>query len=121
VRITIPDVPLDLSGLPIAAEYGPSSRPAAFCTAAALHVNGKTFVMPWAPFSADITAALHPGANEVTVEIIGGRKNIMGPLHVPWHKWTGPGEFNPANAKWTDEYLLWNHGLLAPIQLEYLT
>jgi hypothetical protein len=121
VRITIPDVPLDFAGLPIANPYGPSSNPAAFCTAAAIHVNGKTFPMPWAPFAADITDALHPGANEVTVEIIGGRKNIMGPLHVPWQKWTGPGEFNPANPKWTDDYLLWNHGLLGPLQLEYLS
>jgi hypothetical protein len=121
LRVTIPDVPLDLSGLPISNAYGPDSHPAAFCTAAVIHVNGKTFPMPWAPFAADITDALNPGANEITIEIIGGRKNIMGPLHVPWQKWTGPGEFDPANSKWTDEYLLWNHGLLGPLQLEYLT
>jgi hypothetical protein len=121
LRVRIPDVPIDLSGLPTSADYGPAAVPSAFCTAAAIHVNGKTFVMPWAPFAADITEALHPGVNEITVEIIGGRKNIMGPLHVPWHKWTGPGEFNPANPKWTDEYLLWNHGLLGPLQLEYLS
>lgn len=121
VRLNIPDKQLDMSGLPIACNYGPDSAPARFCTAAAIHVNGRTFVLPWAPFSADITDALTPGSNDIGVEIIGGRKNIMGPLHVPWNKMTGPGEFDPANPKWTDDYVLWDHGLMGPIQVEYFS
>jgi len=90
------------------------------CTCAAVHVNGREFVMPWAPFEADVTDALHEGINEIQVEVIGGRKNILGPLHVPWMSWTGPGEFDPGHPKWTDEYLLTDHGIVAPIKVQTL-
>jgi hypothetical protein len=70
--------------------------------------------------SADVTDALAGGAAEVAVEVIGGRKNILGPLHVPWRPWTGPGEFDPHNKLWTDEYLLNDHGLTAPPVFEIL-
>ena len=96
------------------------SLPGVSCTAAAIHVGGQTFVLPWAPFEADITDAMAEGANEVTIEVIGGRKNILGPMHVPWRSWTGPGEFSPDHHQWTDEYLLTDHGLTAPIVVETL-
>ena len=81
------------------------------CTAAAIHAGGKMFVLPWSPMEAEISQAL-AGESEVTVEIIGGRHNILGPLHVPWLVGgTGPREFNPRNIQWTDEYLLNDHGL----------
>jgi hypothetical protein len=65
---------------------------------------------------ADITDALNDGDNTVDIEVIGGRKNILGPLHVPWGQWTGPGQFDPGHRAWTDEYLLNPHGLLqAPV------
>ncbi len=90
--------------------------PEVACTAAAILVNGKTFALPWAPFAADITDALHEGENDVEIDIIGGRKNILGPLHAPWGQWTGPGQFDPDCHEWTDSYLLTDHGLLsAPI------
>jgi hypothetical protein len=91
------------------------------CTAAALHVNGKTFAMPWAPFEADVTDALHEGHNEIDVEVIGGRKNTMGPLHVPWEAWTGPGQFDPDHGKWQLDYLLVDHGLTKAVVLETLS
>ena len=90
------------------------------CTAAAVHVGGRTFALPWPPFAADITDALVPGDNEVAVEVIGGRKNILGPLHTPWEAWTGPAQFDPDNPKWTNEYLLTDHGLMSPVVLEVL-
>jgi hypothetical protein len=94
--------------------------PGIACTAAAIHAGGKTFVLPWAPFEADITDALVAGENDVWVEVIGGRKNILGPLHTPWERWTGPDQFDPNNSKWTDEYLLTDHGLMSPVVIETL-
>ena len=89
------------------------------CTCAAVHVGGQTFVLPWPPMTADITDALAAGGgagDHVGVEVIGGRKNILGPLHVPWVSWTGPEQFNVHNEHWTDEYQLTDHGLgAAPV------
>jgi len=96
------------------------SLPGILCTAAAIHVGERTFVLPWAPFAADVTDALTGGTNDVAIEVIGGRKNILGPLHVPWKRWTGPGEFNPSAPDWTDEYLLNDHGLTKPVLVETL-
>ncbi len=90
------------------------------CTAAAIHVGAETFVLPWPPMSADITDALADGVGEVRVEVIGGRKNILGPLHTPWVRVTGPDNFSPHHEQWTDEYLLNDHGLPAPPVFEIL-
>jgi len=90
------------------------------CTAAVIHVNGEQFVLPWAPFEADITDALSEGQNEVTVEVIGGRKNILGPLHTPWGKGTGPHSFDPNHPEWKFAYHLTDHGLMAPVVVETL-
>ncbi|MDY7009758.1 MAG: glycosyl hydrolase [Planctomycetota bacterium] len=83
------------------------------CTAAAIHVGDETFVLPWPPMSADITDSLAAEAHEICVEVIGGRKNILGPLHTPWGGWTGPNHFSPHDEQWTDEYILNDHGLTA--------
>ncbi|HJN16699.1 MAG TPA: hypothetical protein QGH10_14435, partial [Armatimonadota bacterium] len=96
------------------------SLPEVACSCAAAHVNGETFVMPWAPFEADVTDALDPGENEITIEVIGGRKNILGPLHTPWGPGTGPHSFSPDHAHWTREYHLTEHGLLGPVVVEVL-
>ncbi len=85
------------------------------CTSLAVIVHGRRFVMPWAPFCADISEALHAGDNEVTIEVVGGRKNILGPLHTPWTPRTHPGKFSTADKDWTDSYLLTNHGLITPV------
>jgi len=91
------------------------------CTAAVIHVNGEQFALPWAPFEADITEALEEGENEVAVEVIGGRKNILGPLHTPWGQGTGPHSFDPNHHQWTLEYHLTDHGLMAPVVVETLS
>ncbi len=90
------------------------------CTAAVIHVGGEEFVLPWAPFAADITDALAEGTNQVAIDVIGGRHNILGPLHTPWEAWTGPGEFNPNSAKWRFDYYLNDHGLMGPVVVETL-
>lgn len=89
-------------------------------TCAAIHANETTFPLLWAPFEADITEALQEGENSVAVEIVGGRKNILGPLHTPWQRWTGPGQFSPNAEDWTEHYQLFDHGLTGPIVVEYL-
>ncbi|MFA6133011.1 MAG: glycosyl hydrolase [Phycisphaerae bacterium] len=88
------------------------------CTAAEVHVNGKVLPMPWAPFVAEITDAMAEGENEVVVEVIGGRKNILGPLHTPWTRWTGPENFMPNEKHWITDYQLTPHGLMSPVTLE---
>ncbi|HAU37358.1 MAG TPA: hypothetical protein DCX07_06525 [Phycisphaerales bacterium] len=94
--------------------------PGVRCTAAVVHVGTESFALPWAPFEADITDALGKDADEIVVEVIGGRKNILGPLHTPWEKWTGPGQFNPDNSQWRKEYYLTDHGLTEPVVVEVL-
>jgi len=94
------------------------SLPDLSCTAAVIHVGGEQFVMPWAPFVVDITGALSDGANDVAIEVIGGRHNVFGPLHTPWIAWTGPSEFDPDNDSWRFEYYLNDHGLMGPVVVE---
>jgi hypothetical protein len=88
------------------------------CTAAVIHVGEKSFVLPWAPFVADITEAINPAVKDIIVEVIGGRKNILGPLHVFNPKWIVPGCFSPNNEKWTFEYHLNHHGIGAAVVVE---
>jgi len=90
------------------------------CTAAAVHVGKETYVLPWAPFEVDVTDALTPGTNQVTLEVIGGRKNILGPLHTPWERGTGPNHFSPDHPQWRDEYCLTDHGLMGAVVVETL-
>jgi len=90
------------------------------CTAAAIHVGDKTFVLAWQPFTADITEALVKDINSVTIEVIGGRKNILGPLHVATSSWTSPDKFDPNHKDRTFEYQLSAHGLTGPVILEII-
>jgi hypothetical protein len=92
--------------------------PEVSCTAAMIRAGDSEFFLPWPPFQADITDALGQDENEVIVEVIGGRKNTLGPLHTPWRGWTGPGEFMPGNEQWSDAYILNDHGLMQPPVLE---
>ncbi len=89
-------------------------------TMAAVHVGQQTFPLLWAPFEADITEALDKDETEVVVEVIGGRKNILGPLHTPWEPGTGPHSFSPDHPRWSFDYQLTDHGLMGPIIVEEL-
>jgi hypothetical protein len=88
------------------------------CTAASVEVNGRIRSLPWPPFVTDVSDMLVDGPNRVAVELCGGRKNILGPLHVPWGPCTGPEQFSPDNPQWTFEYRLNDHGLMEPPLLE---
>lgn len=90
------------------------SLPALCCTSAALIVNGRRFVLPWAPFEAEITSALRPGQNDLVIELASGRRNSLGPIHTTWGQYTLPPHFDPTDPTWTDAYQLTHHGLLAP-------
>jgi hypothetical protein len=92
----------------------------AACSAAAIHAGGRTYPLLWPPLAVEITDALADGDNEVVIELIGGRKNILGPLHTPWIAWTGPKQFDPDNPEWREEYLLNDHGLIAPPVVEIM-
>lgn len=50
--------------------------------------------------------------------MIGGRKNILGPLHVPHEQWTGPAQFSIQHPRWRREYILNDHDLTRPVVLE---
>jgi hypothetical protein len=94
--------------------------PGITCTAAAIRAGDKLFPLPWAPFEADITDALKVGDNTIAIEVVGGRKNILGPLHVPWEAWTGPMQFRPNHPGWQKDYLLFDHGISSPVVVEIL-
>ena len=92
--------------------------PGVSATAVVVHAGGKEFVLPWAPMEVELTDALADGDNAVTLEVIGGRKNILGPMHVPWQSWTGPGHFDPNHKDWTEHYQLVDHGLTEAVIVE---
>ncbi len=73
---------------------------------------GKTTVLGWDPYEADITEAYRAGAPiDVTVE--GVRTNVFGPLHEvakpAGH--CGPGNFVTGGDQWTNDYSLLPSGL----------
>lgn len=92
--------------------------PSVKCTMVIIHVNGKRFILPWQPFCADITDALIHEKQTILIEIFGGRKNSLGPLHVPDDTWTGPKHFDPSNPNWKYEYQLNNHGIYDSVIIE---
>jgi hypothetical protein len=92
--------------------------PGVQATAVVVRAGDKAMVLPWAPMEVELTDALADGDNAVTLEVIGGRKNILGPMHVPWQKWTGPGQFDPNNKDWTHHYQLVDHGLTEAVIVE---
>jgi len=95
--------------------------PGVSATAVVVHAGSEKLVLPWAPMEVELTDALTDGDNAVTVEVIGGRKNILGPMHVPWQSWTGPGHFDPNNTDWTRHYQLVDHGLTEAVIIEEIS
>jgi len=84
-------------------------------------VDGKTAgVIAWEPNEVDITDSVS-GKTEVqlTVEIVGHRRNSHGPLHLneKWPVWTGPEQFTPKDEQWYEGYQLVPCGLMAPPEI----
>ena len=61
-----------------------------------VRVNGSGQIMlPWPPFSAEISNLLKEGENVLEIEVLGHRRNSHGPFYLmtKWPNWTGPAEF----------------------------
>jgi hypothetical protein len=73
---------------------------------------GKTTVLGWDPYEADVTEAVRAGA-PIDVTVVGTRKNLFGPLHQLPNiaRSCGPGSFVTRGEKWTDDYALIDSGL----------
>ena len=74
--------------------------------------QGKTTVLAWEPYEADVTEAVRAGA-PIDVTVVGTRRNVFGPLHqIPRLDGAyGPGNFVTAGDRWTDDYSLLDSGL----------
>ena len=78
-----------------------------------VYVNGKKAGnIAWRPYEVDITDFVAKGRNKVDIEVVGTRRNLLGPLHhnEKYPNWTGPGEFK-REEKWTNEYVKFPYGL----------
>ena len=74
--------------------------------------GGKTTVLGWDPYEADVTEAYRQGL-PISVTVVGVRTNLFGPLHqVPKPAGScGPGSFVTRGDAWTDDYSLLSSGL----------
>lgn len=73
---------------------------------------GKTTVLGWDPYEADVTEAYRQGA-PIDVTVVGTRRNVFGPLHQfpPQDGGCGPGNFVTGGSWWSDQYCFINSGL----------
>ena len=73
---------------------------------------GKTTVLGWDPYEADITEAYRNGL-PISVTVEGVRTNVFGPLHEVAKPAgaCGPGNFVTGGHAWTDDYSLLRSGL----------
>ena len=73
---------------------------------------GKTTVLGWDPYEADVTEAYRAGL-PIEVTVVGTRINVFGPLHEAQKPgWAcGPENFVTGGDNWTDEYSLLSSGL----------
>ena len=73
---------------------------------------GKTTVLGWDPYEADVTEAYKKGL-PISVIVEGVRTNVFGPLHEVAKPAgaCGPGNFVTGGDQWTDDYSLLKSGL----------
>ncbi|MFH1477659.1 MAG: glycosyl hydrolase [Verrucomicrobiota bacterium] len=79
-----------------------------------VHVNGrKAGNIAWKPYEVEITNFVVNGKNKVAIEVVGTRRNLLGPLHlnVKYPNWTGPDQYKQTE-DWTDEYVRFPYGLM---------
>ncbi len=83
-----------------------------------VRVNGQPIgALAWPPFELPL-GVLRDGSNDLEIEVMASRRNLLGPLHNPtvYPPWTGPAEFVTGGENWTDDYVLHPTGLLqAPV------
>jgi hypothetical protein len=73
---------------------------------------GKTEVLGWDPYEADVTEAYRSGA-PIDITVVGTRRNLFGPLHLYPNTSIGydPTRFMTCGDEWTDNYCLIDSGL----------
>ncbi len=79
-----------------------------------VHVNGKKAGnIAWRPYEIDITNFVDSGRNRIDIEVVGTRRNLLGPLHnnVRYPNWTGPWDFK-RDESWTNDYVKLPYGLM---------
>jgi hypothetical protein len=79
-------------------------------------------MIAWQPYEAEITEDLR-AAGTIFVDVVLTRRNTFGPLHlVPKRSGAyGPGHWITGGKQWSDEYQLWEAGLLSPPRLRIAT
>lgn len=85
---------------------------APFAGCVRVSAGGKTTVLGWDPYEADVTDAVRAG-EPIEVTVVGTRRNLFGPLHqIPALDGAyGPGNFTTGGKGWTDAYSLLDSGL----------
>ena len=72
----------------------------------AVTLNGHREARLCSPFVFDLTDHLKPGENTLHIQLIPGRKNLLGPLHVENPDIADPYDFRFDNHRWQEEYAL---------------
>ncbi len=88
-------------------------------TAVEVSINGKEpFILAWPDYQAECTKLLQAGKNEISITLLGSRRNAFGPLHNAGEvRYVSPDKFlaNPENPQdWQDEFKLVPYGLMEP-------
>lgn len=77
-------------------------------------------VIAWAPYEADVTSFIKD--QMLQVQVVLTRRNTFGPLHqkTRYSRGYGPDNFLTFGEDWTDDYVLFEQGLLkAPVVMEF--
>ncbi len=80
-----------------------------------IYVNGKKAgILAWQPYEVNIGDFVQTGKNKLAIEVVGTRRNLLGPLHLTtkYPAWTGPWDFKKYEL-WTDEYVRLPYGLVS--------
>ena len=72
----------------------------------AVTVNDRREARLCPPFVFDLSDHLHTGDNLLHIQLIPGRKNLLGPLHVENPAMADPYDFRFDNDRWQKEYAL---------------
>jgi hypothetical protein len=74
--------------------------------------NGTRMARLCRPYKFDLTDTIKAGRNELQIQLIPGRKNILGPLHVERALIVEPDDFRFDSPFWQEDYQLHTYGLM---------
>ena len=88
------------------------------CPCARVDGNGRTAMIAWQPYEADVSGMTENGLLRLTA--VGSRRNTFGPLHVlpVVEPFVGPESFESSGAHFTEDYSLIPFGLDGPVFLK---